>query len=1576
MGTEYSFEIDFVYGGKSFGMLLPSREDHISKKIVTDKTFYECAYLEALAALLDEGDCVLDVGANIGNHTVYFAGVVGCQVHSFEPIPSTFAILEENIRRNGLGSRVQAHMLALGDGEGHAEVAAFDPGNLGGTTLRLEDHGEITVSCIDHLDLQGPIRLIKVDAEGMDVSVLAGAEKLIERERPILACEAATSADYVRLQALLDVHGYVSVACYNATETYIFLPARSPEEIKALTRYGFSEIISLQRNAMAVQARFAQAGRYAERVAKEQGEKAGAQVVALQARIDEVIEHALKGQISVEQKMEELISQLKRQEDERSKKQEELISQLKRQEDERSKKQHEIDEIKRKLLASDENSTVLNKKLRDAEKFRDAAEHDIALLRTKLSGEVQARRTLEQAIEKALASGNQQRMELGRSITFQVGSSFVSAMNSMQGLVKLPVRLARIRREMKRRQELSLGAADWNLVVPVQLPKSVHSPLAIPTETAQTSPVTGDLQGTVPVDVPALPSMPANAEDVRMAVIMDEFTHASYAPCCQLERLHPETGLRQLEALSPHVMFVESAWRGENGEWERKVRHGDPHLLALVQWCRQRRVPTAFWNKEDPVHFETFISTARLFDYVFTTDIDCIARYKSLLGHDRVYLLPFACQPESHNPIEKYERKGAACFAGAYYVRYPDRQRDFDAIIQSLQESGEVDIYDRNFGKDDVNYMFPESYAPLIKGGLAFEDIDVAYKGYRYGINLNSVKQSQTMFARRVFDLLACNTVTISNFSRGLRLLLGDLVISTDSGSELKRRLMPYRGDENASNYRKFRLLGLRKVLSEHTYADRLAYIMSKMAGTSSGKRMPEIRVVSKVCTREQAERVIRVFRRQSYENKHLYLLASEDNVQAVSGIRGDDISLLSWTQAEELIPSGEWYGCHLAVFSSRDYYGPAYLTDLALATLYSDEAIIGKDCHYQGQVGAVPALRNDGGQYKHCEAIAPRRSLTIASVIQTDLAKWCQSEDVNLSVALSGLAIDEFNYVADADLDACAEADDLVGVNLGLPLQQVLEAAEAIEAQHLEPEEGARVLSRTELLGCFQHKSNTGKVAVREMAGELILESQLIEGEHAYIYARDPIPLEGWAVNGEVNFYLDAELGLFIQPTLIFLDAQGVRVGSSIKYVCRNTSVHVPEHAVAVRLGLRVAGPGRCRVNRWVLGDMPIASSVQLSKSEVLLVTNVYPSYEALYRNGFVHRRLKGYEAKGLSADVFCLRNLPDRNHSEYENINVTTGWKDALRDQLSSNRYQTILVHFLDADMWEVLRDYVGKIRVLVWVHGSEIQHWKQREFNYKSEIERQAAVVASDKRMELWRAVLGLRHPNMHFVFVSEWFKDSATEDVGVVLKPWQYSIIHNVIDSDLFAYENKNIAQRWNFLSIRPYASMKYANDLTVRAILSLRNEPEFEQMNFRLIGDGPMFDDVLAPVMDFPNVHVEKRFLSQSEIASIHKEYGVFITPTRMDSQGVSRDEAMASGLVAITNAVAAIPEFVDESCGILVPPEDAEAMARQMLYLVRDPARFQALSQAAADRVRAQSGYVQTIGAEYELIKGTSAHSM
>ena len=204
-------------------------------------------------------------------------------------------------------------------------------------------------------------------------------------------------------------------------------------------------------------------------------------------------------------------------------------------------------------------------------------------------------------------------------------------------------------------------------------------------------------------------TLPREVGELRVAGILDPFTEASFGPECHLEQLRPADVVSQLAAFRPHVCLVESAWKGVEGLWQRKVSYCEPELVEVVRWCRDNEVPTVFWNKEDPLHFDSFIGTARLFDLVFTTDVDSIPRYREVLGHDGVYVLPFACQPRLHNPLEVYERQRRFCFAGSYYRTFPERERDLAVFARTLDELAGFDIYDRNHGQADPNYEFPGS---------------------------------------------------------------------------------------------------------------------------------------------------------------------------------------------------------------------------------------------------------------------------------------------------------------------------------------------------------------------------------------------------------------------------------------------------------------------------------------------------------------------------------------------------------------------------------------------------------------------------------------------------------------------------------------------------------------------------------------------------------------------------------------------------------------------------------------------------------------------------------------------------
>jgi len=326
-------------------------------------------------------------------------------------------------------------------------------------------------------------------------------------------------------------------------------------------------------------------------------------------------------------------------------------------------------------------------------------------------------------------------------------------------------------------------------------------------------------------------------ERLRVAAIFDEMSEACFAPECELIPLSLEGWAEQLDERPPDLLLVESAWNGNGGEWQYRIAQyprpdlaGLPSLRALLDGCRERGIPTAFWNKEDPVHFERFAEAAALFDHVFTTDARCVERYRALPGERTVTPLPFAAQPRIHNPTAAVpERSSSPCFAGAWYRdRHPDRRRALEGLLDAARPFGLV-IYDRRFGADDDAFGFPERFAPHVLGRLPYERILDVYKSHRVFLNANSVVDSPTMCSRRVFELAACDTAIVSTPGAALAALLGEGTVE-EAGDEagaaaaLERLL----GDEDERRRRT--RVARRAVFAEHIYANRLATI-AQVAG-------------------------------------------------------------------------------------------------------------------------------------------------------------------------------------------------------------------------------------------------------------------------------------------------------------------------------------------------------------------------------------------------------------------------------------------------------------------------------------------------------------------------------------------------------------------------------------------------------------------------------------------------------------------------------------------------------------------------------------------------------------------------
>jgi FkbM family methyltransferase len=185
------------------------------------------------------GDIILDIGANVGTHSVAFSKMAPeQQIHAFEPQADVCALLHANLDANN-ATNVQAHCFALGSTNQQARMDAYkvdaDEVNVGGIGIHSESTGELVDvrTLKSALNTDARVCAIKIDVEGYENEVFRGAAETIERDQPIILFEDWTGQtnDYLHkigfCTAPIDLSSsdYLAVPCRD-----IMLPPSSREQ--------------------------------------------------------------------------------------------------------------------------------------------------------------------------------------------------------------------------------------------------------------------------------------------------------------------------------------------------------------------------------------------------------------------------------------------------------------------------------------------------------------------------------------------------------------------------------------------------------------------------------------------------------------------------------------------------------------------------------------------------------------------------------------------------------------------------------------------------------------------------------------------------------------------------------------------------------------------------------------------------------------------------------------------------------------------------------------------------------------------------------------------------------------------------------------------------------------------------------------------------------------------------------------------------------------------------------------------------------------------------------------------------
>jgi FkbM family methyltransferase len=158
--------------------------------------FYEKEELEIITSHWCPGGTVLDIGANVGNHTVFMSKYLSAkQIFVFEPNPPVAAVLQINILLNQC-SNVDVRFLGKALGATDQRVSLVLPPrtragleNLGGTSVASDPKGSVAMVTGDSLLAGEHVNFIKIDVEGLEMEVLDGLQNTISLGRPNIFIE-------------------------------------------------------------------------------------------------------------------------------------------------------------------------------------------------------------------------------------------------------------------------------------------------------------------------------------------------------------------------------------------------------------------------------------------------------------------------------------------------------------------------------------------------------------------------------------------------------------------------------------------------------------------------------------------------------------------------------------------------------------------------------------------------------------------------------------------------------------------------------------------------------------------------------------------------------------------------------------------------------------------------------------------------------------------------------------------------------------------------------------------------------------------------------------------------------------------------------------------------------------------------------------------------------------------------------------------------------------------------------------------------------------------------------------------
>ncbi|ADY29184.1 glycosyl transferase group 1 [Cellulophaga lytica DSM 7489] len=294
-----------------------------------------------------------------------------------------------------------------------------------------------------------------------------------------------------------------------------------------------------------------------------------------------------------------------------------------------------------------------------------------------------------------------------------------------------------------------------------------------------------------------------------------------------------------------------------------------------------------------------------------------------------------------------------------------------------------------------------------------------------------------------------------------------------------------------------------------------------------------------------------------------------------------------------------------------------------------------------------------------------------------------------------------------------------------------------------------------------------------------------------------------------------------------------------------------------------------------------------------------------------FVHMRCLEMLKQGVEIVVYVPSTIAHTYVYEGITVNCLPS-KDIIKHLTNKDKLYLHLLNiypFSKKNGWIIYKHILDKhIPAVFYVHGSEVQKYGSRIFEFRYRIKDFLIWLKKDflviPKMKVF-VKTALKRENIKFIYPSIWMKEDMEVNLGVAI-PY-FKIIPNGIDVDLFSYQ-ETYENRYKMLTLRPLSSKKYAVDIAIKIMSFLPNNYTLD-----IYGKGFYKKQYLEQIKALKledRIKINSSFIDRNDLNSFFSKYGVFLCPTRMDAQGVTMCEAMATGLLTVSSLNTAIPEFI------------------------------------------------------------------